>query len=81
MGPLTLVEPPSHSEASVSQLPPEVRKRKGVASDASVTFSGLISMSSLIENMDTEALIFAYMRIVKVYHACIGLVRKKYFTI
>ena len=32
MGPLPIVEPPSQSEAPISQLPPEVRKRKAVAS-------------------------------------------------
>ena len=61
MGPLPLVEPPSQSEAPVSQLPPEVRKRKAVAPDASVTSSSLISVSSLIENVDMESLILAYM--------------------
>ena len=62
MGLLLLVEPPSQREASVSQLPLEVRKRKVVAPDASVTSSGLIFVSSLIENADMEALILAHMQ-------------------
>ena len=62
MEPLSLVKPPSQSEAPVSQLPPEVRKRKVVALEASVTSSGLISVSSLIENADMESLILAYMQ-------------------
>ena len=37
VGPLALVEPLTHSEASVSQLLSEVRKRKVVAPNASVT--------------------------------------------
>ena len=61
MGPLMLIEPPSHNEAPVSQLPPKVRKKKAVAPDACVTSSGLISMSFLIENADMEALILTYM--------------------
>ena len=56
--PLSVVEPPSLSEAPVSQLPPEVRKRKVVAN---VTSSGLIFVSSLIENADMESLILTYM--------------------
>ena len=62
MEPLLLVEPSSQSEALVSQLPPKVRKRKAVAPDASITFSGLISMSSLIENTDMESLVLTYMQ-------------------
>ena len=62
MEPLLLVEPSSQSEALVSQLPPKIQKRKVVALDASVTSSGLISMSFLIENVDMESLILAYMQ-------------------
>ena len=65
--PLPVVEPPSQSEAPLSQLPPEVRKRKAVALDASVTSSGLIFVSSLIENPDKESLILAYME-TNAYH-------------
>ena len=62
MGPFLLVEPPSQSEALVSQLPPEVQKRKAVAPDASVTSLSLISVSSLIENANMESLILTYMQ-------------------
>ena len=61
MSPLPVAKPPSQSEAPISQLPPNVRKKKAVAPDASVTSSGLISVSSLIENADMESLILAYM--------------------
>ena len=62
MGPFPVIEPPSQSEALVSQLPPKVRKRKAVAPDASVTSLGLIFVSSLIEIADMEFLILAYMQ-------------------
>ena len=62
IGPLALVDSPSQSEAPVSQLSLEVRKRKVVAIDASVTSSGLIFVSFFIENADMEALILAYMQ-------------------
>ena len=60
MRPLPVVEPSSQSEALISQLPPEVQKRKAVAPDASVTSLGLISVSSLVENADMESIILAY---------------------
>ena len=62
MGPLPLVEPSSQSEALISEVPPEVQKKKAIAPDASVTSSGLISVSSLIENADMESLILAYIQ-------------------
>ena len=46
----------SQSKATV----PSLRKRKAVASDASVTSSGAISISILIENADMEDLIKVY---------------------
>ena len=46
----------SQSEATV----PSLRKRKAVASDASVTSSGAILISVLIENADMEDLIKVY---------------------
>ena len=46
----------SQSEATV----PSLRKRKAVAPDASVTSSGAISISVLIENADMEDLIKVY---------------------
>ena len=46
----------SQSEATV----PSMRKRKAVAPDASVTSSGAIPISVLIENADMEDLIKVY---------------------
>ena len=46
----------SQSKATV----PSLRKRKAIASDASVTSSGVIPISILIEKVDMEDLIKVY---------------------